>query len=394
MRKKTVREVDVTRKRLLVRVDYNVPQDESGAITDNSRIRETLPTMEYLRDHASRVVLVSHLGRPDGKVVPKLTLEPVAQELERLLGVPVHFAHDAIGPDAHQRADALGPGGFLLLENVRFHPEEEKNDPAFAKELASFGEVFVNDAFGTAHRAHASTAGVATFLPAVAGLLMERELNALGKVLEDPARPLAAVIGGAKVSTKIAVLKNLLSRVNTLIIGGGMACTFLKAKGLEIGRSLLEEDHIGTARELMDAAQRQGVELLLPVDGVCVDRIDDPTETATVPVERIPANLMMVDIGPKTVDAFGAAIARARTILWNGPMGIFERPAYAAGTRAIADAVAGSGAMTVVGGGDTVAAIEQFSDPERFTHVSTGGGASLEFLEGRTLPGVSALQDV
>jgi phosphoglycerate kinase len=393
MRKKTVRDVDVTRKRVLVRVDYNVPQDESGAITDSSRIRETLPTMEYLRDHASRVVLVSHLGRPDGKVVPKLTLEPVAQELERLLGVPVHFAHDTIGPDAHQRADALGPGGFLLLENVRFHPEEEKNDPAFAEELASFGEVFVNDAFGTAHRAHASTEGVAAFLSAVAGLLMERELNALGKVLEDPARPLAAVIGGAKVSTKIAVLKNLLPRVNTLIIGGGMACTFLKAKGLEIGRSLLEEDHIGTARELMDAAQRQGVELLLPVDGVCVDRIDDPTETVTVPVEQIPANLMMVDIGPKTVDAFGVAIARARTILWNGPMGIFERPAYAAGTRAIADAVAGSGAMTVVGGGDTVAAIEQFSDSERFTHVSTGGGASLEFLEGRTLPGVAALQD-
>jgi phosphoglycerate kinase len=393
MKKKTIRDVDVVRKRVLVRVDYNVPQDERGAITDNSRIRETLPTMEYLRDHASRVVLVSHLGRPDGKVVPNLTLEPVALELERLLGLPVHFAHDTIGPDARERVAALGPGGFLLLENVRFHPEEEKNDPEFARELASFGEVFVNDAFGAAHRAHASTAGVAAYLPAVAGLLMERELNALGQVLEDPERPLAAVIGGAKVSSKIAVLEHLLPRVNALIIGGGMACTFLKAKGLEIGRSLVEEDRLGTARELIAAAQRQGVELLLPVDGVCVDRIDDPTETVTVPADRIPANLMKVDIGPKTVQEFGATIAKAKTILWNGPMGIFERPAYAAGTRAIAEAVAASGATTIVGGGDTVAAIEQFSDPERFTHVSTGGGASLEFLEGRTLPGVAALQD-
>ncbi len=393
MKKKTIRDVDVTRKRVLVRVDYNVPQDESGAITDNSRIRETLPTMEYLRDRASRVVLVSHLGRPDGKVVPKLTLEPVAAELERMLGVPVHFAHDTIGPDAQANAAALGPGGFLLLENVRFYPEEEKNDPEFAKQLAGFGEIFVNDAFGTAHRAHASTAGVAAYLPAVAGLLMEKELNALSQVLENPERPLAAIIGGAKVSTKIAVLENLLPRVDTLIIGGGMACTFLKAQGLEIGRSLVEEDHLGTARELIEAAHRQNARLLLPVDGVCVDAIDHPTRTETVDADKIPPDLMMVDIGPKTVEEFGKAIAEARTILWNGPMGIFERPAYAAGTRAIADAVVASGAISVVGGGDTVAAIEQFSDPSRFSHVSTGGGASLEFLEGRTLPGVAVLQD-
>jgi phosphoglycerate kinase len=393
MKKKTIRDVDVTRKRVLVRVDYNVPQDENGSITDTSRIRETLPTLEYLRDHGSKVVLVSHLGRPDGKVVPKLTLEPVAVELERMLGVPVHFAKDTIGPDAQERVAALGPGGFLLLENVRFYPEEEKNDPEFARKLAAFGDVFVNDAFGTAHRAHASTAGVAAYLPAVAGLLMEKELNALGTVLEDPARPLAAVIGGAKVSSKIAVLENLLPRVNALIIGGGMACTFLKAQGLEIGKSLVEDDRLGTARDLMDAAKRQNVQLLLPLDGLCVDAIDNPTRTETVDVDHIPADLMMVDIGPKTTTEFGKAIAESHTILWNGPMGIFERPAYAAGTRAIADAVAASGATSIVGGGDTVAAIEQFSDPSRFSHVSTGGGASLEFLEGRTLPGVAALQD-
>jgi phosphoglycerate kinase len=393
MKKKTVRDVDVIRKRVLVRVDYNVPQDDSGAITDNSRIRETLPTMEYLRDHAARVVLVSHLGRPDGKAVPELTLEPVARELERLLGVPVHFAHDTIGPEAKERVQALGPGGVLLLENVRFYPEEEKNDSRFAKELASFGEVFVNDAFGTAHRAHASTAGVAAYLPAVAGLLMERELNALGRVLEDPERPLAAVIGGAKVSSKIAVLENLLPRVNALIIGGGMACTFLKAQGHEVGKSLVEDDRISTARSLIQAAERQGVHLLLPLDGVCVDRIDDPTETVTVDVDRIEPHHMMVDIGPKTVTMFADAIATAKTILWNGPMGIFERPQYAEGTRAIAEAIAASGATTIVGGGDTVAAIEQFSDASHFTHVSTGGGASLEFLEGKTLPGVAALLD-
>ncbi len=393
MKKKTIRDVDVKRKRVLVRVDYNVPQDESGAITDNSRIRETLPTMEHLRDNGAKVVLVSHLGRPDGKVVAKLTLEPVAAELERMLGVPVHFAHDTIGPDAQAKVAALGPGGFLLLENLRFHPEEEKNDPEFAKQLAAFGEIFVNDAFGTAHRAHASTAGVAAYMPAVAGLLMEKELNALSRVLENPERPLAAVIGGAKVSSKIAVLENLLPRVNALIIGGGMACTFLKGQGLEIGKSLVENDHLGTARDLIAAAKGQNTQLLLPVDGVCVDAIDDPTRTETVAADRLPADLMMVDIGPKTVAEFGKAIADARTILWNGPMGIFERPAFAAGTRAIADAVAASGATSIVGGGDTVAAIEQFSDPSRFTHVSTGGGASLEFLEGRTLPGVAVLQD-
>jgi phosphoglycerate kinase len=391
--KQTIKDVDVTRKRVLVRVDYNVPQDESGKITDNSRIRETLPTMEYLRDHASKVVLVSHLGRPDGKVAPKLSLEPVALELERLLGVPVHFARDTIGPDARERAGALGPGGFLLLENVRFHPEEEKNDPGFAKELAGFGELFVNDAFGTAHRAHASTAGVTAYLPAVAGLLMEKELNALGQVLEDPERPLAAIIGGAKVSSKIAVLENLLPRVDSLIIGGGMACTFLKAQGKEIGRSLVEDDRLDTARELIAAAKQRNVQLLLPVDGLYVDRIDDPSESVTLDVEHVPSHLMMVDVGPETEDLFGSAIRAAHTILWNGPMGIFERPAFADGTKGVAEAVAESGAISIVGGGDTVAAIEQFSDPTRFTHVSTGGGASLEFLEGRTLPGVAALQD-
>jgi phosphoglycerate kinase len=391
--KKTVRDIDLAGKRVLVRVDYNLPQDEQGAITDNSRIRETLPTLRYFKEARCRMVLVSHLGRPDGRVVPKLSLEPVARELEQLLGAPVAFARDTIGPDARSRAEALGPGEVLLLENVRFHPEEEANDPAFAAELAKLGDLFVNDAFGTAHRAHASTAGVAAYLPAVAGLLMEREIRALGGLLENPERPLAAVIGGAKVSSKIAVLENLLDRVDVLVIGGGMAYTFLKAQGLEVGRSLLEEDRVPFARDLLARAVGGGRRLLLPVDGICADRLEGPTRTVTVDADHIPHELMMLDIGPRTVELFGAEVGRARTILWNGPMGVFEQEPFASGTVAMARAIAESGATSVVGGGDTVAAIERYSDPSRFTHVSTGGGASLEFLEGRSLPGVAALQD-
>jgi phosphoglycerate kinase len=391
--KKTLRDVDVEGKRVLVRVDYNVPQDPTGKITDNSRIRETLPTLRYLRDAGARTILVSHLGRPDGKVVPSLTLAPVAQELQRLLDAPVAFVPATIGPDVEARIAELPAGGVILLENVRFHPEEEANDDRFAAELAKVGDVYVNDAFGTAHRAHASTAGVAHHLPAVAGFLMEKELAALGGVLEDPKRPLVAVIGGAKVSSKIAVLENLLPRVDALIIGGGMACTFMKAKGLEVGRSLLEEDRVPLARDIMTRAQTRGAEILLPVDGVCVDRLDDPKQTTTVDASSLPSDLMMVDIGPRSVESFGAAIDRAGTILWNGPMGIFERDEFAAGTIGVGKAIAASGATTVVGGGDTVAAIEKFADPSQFTHVSTGGGASLEFLEGKELPGVAALND-
>jgi phosphoglycerate kinase len=389
---RSLRDIDIRGKRVLVRVDYNVPQDEHGAVTDDTRIRETLPTLQYLRDADARIVLVAHLGRPDGKLDPKLTLAPVAKALEHLVGVPVAFAHDTIGPDAQAKANALKPGEILLLENVRFHPEEEQNDPGFAAALAKLGDVYVNDAFGAAHRAHASTAGVAQYLPSAAGLLMERELKALGSVLENPTRPLAAIIGGAKVSSKIAVLENLLPRVDSLIIGGGMACTFLKAQGLEIGKSLVEPDRIDLAGDLIRRARERGTELLLPVDGLCADRIDDDARTVTVDVRQIPADMMMVDIGPKSVELFSQTIKAAHTILWNGPMGIFERKPFAAGTAGVAEAVAASGATTIVGGGDTVAAIEQFSDVSRFTHVSTGGGASLEFLEGKVLPGVAALE--
>ncbi|MPZ14546.1 MAG: phosphoglycerate kinase [Chloroflexi bacterium] len=393
MKKKMLRDIDVAGKRVLVRVDYNVPQDERGAVTDTSRIRETLPTLHHLREAGARIILVSHLGRPDGKVVPTLSLEPVAKELQAILGAPVAFARDTIGPDASAKIAALGPGDIVLLENVRFHPEEEANDPTFARSLAGLADVYVNDAFGTAHRAHASTAGVAAYLPSAAGMLMEREIAALGRVLESPKRPLVAIVGGAKVSSKLAVLKNLLPRVDALLIGGGMACTFLKAKGLEVGRSLLEEELVPTARELMDRTTRDGVRLDLPVDAVCADRIDDAARSVTVDAARIPPDMMALDIGPASVARFTNTITGAGTILWNGPMGVFERRPFAGGTRAIARAVAESGAITIVGGGDTAAAIEQFSDPARFTHVSTGGGASLELLEGRTLPGVDALSE-
>jgi phosphoglycerate kinase len=370
-----------------------VPLTPDGAVADNTRIRETLPTIQYLREAGCRTVLVSHLGRPDGKPDPRLSLETAADELAKLLGAPVAFARDTVGPDAHAKLGALDPDGVLLLENVRFYPEEEANDPAFAAELAKLGDVFVNDAFGTAHRAHASTASVAQHLPAVAGLLMEKEIEALGGVLEDPRRPLAAVIGGAKVSSKIAVLENLLPRMDALVIGGGMACTFLKAKGLEVGHSLIEPDRVAFASELMDRAESSGVRFLLPIDGVCADDLATPTRVVTVDADDMPSDLMMLDIGPRTVETFGREIREAGTILWNGPMGVFENERFAAGTRLVGEAIASSGATTVVGGGDTVAAIERFSDPSRFTHVSTGGGASLEFLEGKTLPGIAALDD-
>ncbi len=393
MEKKTVRDVDVAGKTVLVRVDFNVPQDKEGNVTDTTRIEAALPTIRYLLERNAKVILMSHLGRPDGKVVEKLRMAPVARELSRLLGQPVKAAPDSVGPDVERMARDLKPGEVLLLENLRFHPEEEANDAGFARQLASTADLYVNDAFGTAHRAHASTAGVADYLLAVSGFLMEKELHALGGIVENPERPLAAIIGGAKVSTKIKVLQNLLSKVDVLIIGGGMANTFLKANGRDVGKSLLEEDKVDVARALMDQAQQNGVKLGLPVDVVVAERFEDNAPSKTVDVGDVPAGWVIMDIGPRTAEEFRELLKPARTIFWNGPMGVFEMPKFAAGTKAIADMLASSNAITVVGGGDSVAAVEQMGYADRMTHISTGGGASLELVEGRVLPGVAALQD-
>jgi phosphoglycerate kinase len=393
MKKQTVRDVDVAGKRVLVRVDFNVPLDREGHIADATRIREALPTINYLRERGARVVLMSHLGRPDGQVRENLRLAPVAAELGRLLGSPVACAPDCVGPEAEAAVDALGPGDVLLLENLRFHPEEEANDAAFARQLARLGDLYVNDAFGTAHRAHASTEGVTHYLPAVAGLLMERELEAFARILEHPERPLAAIIGGAKVSSKIGVLEHLLGKVDRLLIGGGMACTFLKAQGKEVGRSLLEADRVPLAQDLLARADAAGVAVLLPVDAVITDRLEAEAPCQVVSVDAVPPDRLIADIGPATVQRFDTALADARTILWNGPMGVFEIPTFAAGTRALAEAVARSKGVKVIGGGDTVAAVEQTGTAKHMTHISTGGGASLELLEGRVLPGVAALRD-
>ncbi|HEX9015322.1 MAG TPA: phosphoglycerate kinase [Chloroflexota bacterium] len=393
MDKQTIRDVDVAGKTVIVRVDFNVPQDKEGNVTDTTRIQAALPTIRYLLDRNAAVILMSHLGRPDGKVVEKLKMAPVARELERLVGRPVKVAPDCVGPEVERMARDLKPGEILMLENLRFHPEEEANDAGFAKQLASLADLYVNDAFGTAHRAHASTAGIAAYLPAVAGFLMEKELSALGGILENPKRPLAAVIGGAKVSTKIKVLDSLLAKSDTLIIGGGMANTFLKAKGIDVGKSLLEEDKLEVARDLMKKAEQRGVTLGLPVDAVVAERFDADEPSKVVDVESVPPGWVIMDIGPRTIAAFGEMLRPARTIFWNGPMGVFERPKFAEGTRAIAEILANSGAVTVVGGGESVAAVEQMGYADRMTHVSTGGGASLELIEGRTLPGVAALKD-
>jgi len=393
MNKQTVRDVDVADKRVLVRVDFNVPLDREGQVADATRIREALPTINYLRERGAHVILMSHLGRPEGQVKENLRLAPVAAELERLLGRPVAYARDCVGPEAEAAVDALGPGDVLLLENLRFHPEEEANDPAFSRQLARLGDLYVNDAFGTAHRAHASTEGVTHFLPAVAGLLMERELEAFARILEHPERPLAAIIGGAKVSSKIGVLEHLLGKVDRLLIGGGMACTFLKAQGKEVGRSLLEADRVPLAQDLLARADAAGVGLLLPVDAVITDRLEAEAPCQVVSVDAVPPDRLIADIGPATVQRFATALADARTILWNGPMGVFEIPTFAAGTRALAEAVAHSSGVKVIGGGDTVAAVEQTGTAKQMTHISTGGGASLELLEGRVLPGVAALGD-
>lgn len=391
MAKKTVRDIDVRGKRVLVRVDFNVPLGKDGQIGDDTRIVASLPTIKYLIDNGASVVLMSHLGRPDGKVADKLRLDPVAKRLSELLGKKVSKVGDVVGPEAKAAAAKLQPGDVLLLENVRFHAEEEANDAGFARELASLGEVFVNDAFGAAHRAHASTAGVASHLPAVAGLLMEREISFLGKALESPQRPFVALIGGAKVSTKIGVLDNLLDKVDHLLIGGAMANTLMRAQGYATGRSLVEEDKIDVARRLLDQGDEK---LLLPVDVVVADKAEAGAKTQVVIASEIPDDMLAVDIGPETIAIYGDVLANAGTVIWNGPMGISEIPAFAQGTKAMAEALSRSEATSIVGGGDSVAALEQMGLTDRVTHVSTGGGASLEFLEGKPLPGVEVLQDV
>ncbi|MGI6604707.1 MAG: phosphoglycerate kinase [Firmicutes bacterium] len=392
MAKKTLRDLSVSGKKVLVRVDFNVPL-KGGQVADDTRILAAVPTIEYLIQQDAKVILVSHLGRPKGNVVPELRLDPVARRLEEILERPVKKVNEALGPVAERAANSLLPGEVLLLENIRFYRGEEKNDPDFAAGLARLADVYVNDAFGAAHRAHASTAGVAQHLPAVAGFLMEKEIRMLGSILEEPKRPFIAVLGGAKVSDKIKVLNNLVPKVNTLIIGGGMAFTFLAAQGYGVGRSLLEEDKIPVAKEIMQVAESRGVKLLLPVDVVVAQEATDKAVSQVVPVSAIPAAEMGLDIGPATRKLYSEAIAGASTVLWNGPMGMFELPPFAAGTQAVAQAIADSGSISVVGGGDSAAAVAKLGLAGRMTHISTGGGASLEFLEGKELPGVAALQD-
>ena len=392
--KKTVKDIDVKGKKVLLRCDFNVPQNkETGEITSDKRIVAALPTIQYLLEQGAAVIACSHLGKPKGEWKEKLTLAPVAKRLSELLGKEVIFAKDIIGDDAKAKAAALKGGEIMLLENLRFDIREEKNGADFAKELASMAEVYVSDAFGTVHRAHASTEGVSHYLPAVSGFLVARELEVMGKALDDPKRPFVAVLGGAKVSDKINVINNLLEKADTVIIGGGMAYTFEKAQGGEIGTSLLEADKQDYALEMIEKAKKNGVKLLLPVDNVCAKEFKEDSEPVTVDAGKIPADMMGMDIGPKTIELFCNAVKDAGTIVWNGPMGVFEFPTYAVGTKAMAKALAESGAVTIIGGGDSAAAAEQLGFADKITHISTGGGASLEFLEGKELPGVACLLD-
>ncbi|MHB8597319.1 MAG: phosphoglycerate kinase [Ktedonobacteraceae bacterium] len=396
MNKQTVRDVNVAGKRVLVRVDFNVPLDDKQHITDDTRIRASLPSITYLLDSGAAVILMSHLGRPKGEIVDSMRMAPVAQRLSELLGRPVQTAEESVGPTVEAQAKALQPGQVLLLENLRFHKEEEKNDPAFSQQLAAPGDLYVNDAFGSAHRAHASTEGVTHYLPAVAGFLMEKEINFLGSALEHPRRPFVAIIGGAKVSDKIAVLERLISLVDTLLIGGGMANTFLKAEGYEIGNSLFEESKLDVARDLINQARQRGIQFVLPPDVVLADRFANDASTRIVPSDQVLPEWRILDIGPETIAAFRDALQHAQTIIWNGTLGVAEMPNFAKGTNAMIEILAArtaDGATTIIGGGDSAAAVEQANAASKMTHVSTGGGASLEFLEGRVLPGVAALQD-
>ena len=392
--KKTIMDVDVAGKKILLRCDFNVPQDkETGAITSDKRIVAALPTIKYLLEKGAAVIACSHLGKPKGEWKEKLSLAPVAVRLSQLLGQEVIFAKDVVGEDAKAKAAALQGGQIMLLENLRFDPREEKNDPSFARELADMAELYVSDAFGTVHRAHASTAGVAAFLPAVSGLLVAKELEIMGGALNDPKRPFVAVLGGAKVSDKIGVINNLLEKADTIIIGGGMAYTFAKAQGGSIGKSLCESDKLDYALEMIEKAKKNGVKLLLPIDTVAADNFSDDAKRMVVSTMAIPDDYEGMDIGPETTKLFCDAVKGAGTVVWNGPMGVFEFENFAAGTRAMAQALADSGAVTIVGGGDSAAAVEQMGFADKITHISTGGGASLEFLEGLELPGVACLLD-
>ncbi|HIQ63553.1 MAG TPA: phosphoglycerate kinase [Candidatus Avichristensenella intestinipullorum] len=394
MNKKTIEDVQVTGKKVLVRCDFNVPLDADLNITNDNRIQAALPTIRYLMQHGARVILCSHLGRPKGEPDPKFSLKPVAARLSELLGVPVPLAEDVVGPSAQAMAAALKDGEVMLIENVRFHKEETKNDPEFARQLASLAEMYVNDAFGTAHRAHASTEGVTHYLtPCVAGYLIGKELSVMGNALENPERPFVAILGGAKVSDKIGVINNLLEKVDVLIIGGGMAYTFQKAMGGHIGNSLCEEDKLDLAKELLAKAASHGKRIVLPIDNEAGNAFKNDCLHITVHSQDIPDGFEGMDIGPRTRELFSYEIARAKTVIWNGPMGVFEFPSFAAGTRAIAQACADCEGVTIIGGGDSASAVTKMGFADKMTHISTGGGASLEFLEGIELPGIAALDD-
>lgn len=393
MNKKSVRDADVQGKRVFCRVDFNVPI-EDGKITDDTRIRAALPTVQYLVEQGAKVILASHLGRPKGKVVEEFRLTPVAKRLSEYLNQPVIKVDEVTGPEVEEKVSSLKNGEVLLLENVRFHPGEEKNDPDLAKDFSRLADLYVNDAFGAAHRAHASTAGIAEYLPAVAGFLMQKEIETLGRALSNPERPFTAIIGGAKVKDKIGVIENLLDKVDHLIIGGGLSYTFIHAKGYEIGKSLFEAEKVELAKEFMKKAEEKGVRIYLPVDAVVVDQFGpDPSVVKTVDIDQIPADMEALDIGPKTRELFSDVVKASKLVIWNGPMGVFEFDRFAAGTNAVAEAVARSEAVSIIGGGDSAAAIKKSGLADEVDHISTGGGASLEFLEGKELPGVAVLQD-
>ncbi len=393
MRKKTVEDIDVAGKRVFLRVDFNVPMDKTGMISDDSRIKACLPTIKYLINHNARVIICSHLGRPDGKVVESLRLTPIARRLSELLGKPIEALKQSIGPEVEDAIDGLKNGDIVLLENIRFHPEEEANDPSFAKALSQLADVFVNDAFGASHRAHASVVGVAKYLPAVAGFLMEKEIEALSGALGSPKRPFAAMIGGAKVSGKLAVLENIVNKVDVLLIGGGMAATFLKSKGYEVGTSIVENDRLDYVRQLSEKAKSKGTKLLLPQDAVVAEKLEAGTSIKTVPVSKIPDGWTIGDIGPDTIREFSTELNKCKTVVWNGPVGVFEIPEFANGTRSLIKVLADLEATTVIGGGSTTEAVIEMGLEDKMSHVSTGGGASLEFLEGKVLPGVAVLQN-
>jgi phosphoglycerate kinase len=395
LNKKTLKDMDVKGKKVLVRVDYNVPMDSEGEITDDIRIRSSLPTVEYLLENGAAVILMSHLGRPKGEPKKEYSMLPVANKLSQLLKKEVVFADDdlVVSEKVREMAKGLKPGQVMLLQNTRFRKEEEKNEDSFAKELASLAELYVNDAFGTSHRAHASNVGVSKYLPSALGYLVEKEVSIMGKALDDPERPFVAILGGAKVSDKIGVIENLLSKVNAIIIGGGMAFTFLKAKGYEVGTSLLEEDKVQLAKDLMEKAKENGVAMVLPVDVVVAKEFKNDTSFKTVPSDGIPSDMMGLDIGSESIELFESVIKEARTIVWNGPMGVFEMDNFNKGTYAVAKALVESGAITIVGGGDSASAVERAGLADEITHVSTGGGASLELLEGKILPGIDAISE-